>query len=250
LIATVSHQLLARGAGKVARRRSKVEGTRRSRRSYRDIFLAKLTELSSSGKSLVPNGILRDELDWDEDRYRRVKEQLAEENLLIVGRGHGGMVGLAASPGSSGLTLFVSYSHVDEDLKNELMKHLEPLRRRNQIETWHDRKIKAGDEWEKAISLNLKTADIVLLLISIDFINSKYCYDTELDVAMDRHAKGDAVVIPIILRSCLWHNTRFAKLQALPRDGKAVTSFPDRDDALTAVADGIRQITEARLANL
>ncbi len=227
----------------------KANGKRRVRRTYRDIFLSALTELSDRGKQLVANRILRENLDWDNDRYRRVKEQLAEEGSLILGRGQGGTVGLAITPGSRGLSLFVSYSHVDETLKNELMKHLEPLRRLHRIEDWHDRKIKAGDDWEKSIADSLATADIILLLVSIDFINSKYCYDVELETAMERHSKGEAVVIPIILRNCLWHHTPFAKLQALPKDGKAVRTWTDPDEALTAVAEGIRQIVEGRLAD-
>ena len=238
-----------RNPSRGSRGRAKTQATRRGRRTDRDIFLAALTELSSAGNSLVSNRILRDELNWEDDRYSRVKQQLAEEGLLIVGRGQGGKVGLASSPGTRGLTLFISYSHVDEDLKNELVKHLEPLRRRKEIDAWHDRKIKPGEDWAHEISDNLEKADIVLLLISIDFINSKYCYEMELQTAMERNSKGDAVVVPIILRNCLWHNTPFAKLQALPKDGRAVTSFEDRDDALTTVAEGIRQIVDARLTS-
>jgi hypothetical protein len=89
-----------------------------------------------------------------------------------------------------------------------------------------------------------------LLLVSIDFINSKYCYDIELEAAMERHSKGNAVVIPVILRSCFWHNTPFAKLQALPKDAKAISSWTDRDEALAAVAEGVRQIAEGRLAKV
>jgi len=241
-----------RGQGRTGRTwdsKKKPESSRRSRRPYRDIFLAKLTALSSGGKSLVPNGILRDELDWDEERYRHIKEQLVKEGLLIVGRGHGGTVRLAGLPEAKGLSVFVSYSHVDEELKTELMKHLEPLRRLHRIGPWHDRKIKAGDEWEKSIAGNIASADIILLLISIDFINSKYCYDVELQTAMERHEKGEVVVVPVILRNCLWHNMPFAKLQALPKDGKAVSSCGDRDDALAAIAEGILLIVESKLVN-
>lgn len=223
--------------------------SRRTRRTNRDIFLQKLAELSGDGKSLVANGTLREQLEWDEERYRRIKEQLVDESAIILGRGHGGMVGLAVSKGTKGLSVFVSYSHEDEKLKSELVKHLGPLERLHRIEAWHDRKIKPGDEWEKSIASNLETADIVLLLVSIDFISSKYCYDIELETAMERHANGQAVVIPIILRSCLWHHTPFSKLQALPKDGKAVCTWADRDEALTAVAEGIRQVAETRLAN-
>jgi len=221
---------------------------KRVRRTYRDIFIDKLTEMSNKGKTLVGNRALREALGWDEERYQRIKEQLHEETVIIVGRGRGGMVGLADAPGGRGLNVFVSYSHADEDLKNELVKHLEPLRRLRRIEPWHDRKITPGDEWEKSISGNLDKADVILLLVSIDFINSTYCYDVELENAMERHSKKEAVVVPIILRSCLWQHTPFAKLLALPKDGKAVTAWPNRDEALVNVAEGIRQVVEGILA--
>jgi hypothetical protein len=145
---------------------------------------------------------------------------------------------------SERLKIFISYSHVDEELKKELVKHLEPLRHREMIEEWHDRKITAGKEWSEEISKELSSADIILLLISIDFINSEYCYGTEMERAMELHQKGEARVIPIILRNCLWQYTPFAKLQALPKDAKAVQSWSDRDEALTDIVGGIGRVAE------
>jgi hypothetical protein len=85
------------------------------------------------------------------------------------------------------------------------------------------------------------------LLVSIDFINSKYCYEIELEKALDMHGEGRARVIPVILRNCMWQHTSFGKLQAVPKDGKPVTSWPDRDDALTSIAESIRQVAEELL---
>jgi hypothetical protein len=219
-------------------------GNRVTRRGYREIFLAKLTDLSDGGQTLIGNKTLRDSLGWDEDRYKRIKAQLVDENAVIVGRGQGGSIGLADFPDAKGLTVFISYSHADEALKNELVKHLEPLRRLRLIDAWHDRKLKAGDDWEKTISQQLENASIILLLVSIDFINSSYCYDIELDRALERHGKKEAVVIPVILRNCLWQHTPFAKIQALPKDGKAVRTWVDQDEALMNIADGVRQAAE------
>src|SRR5207249_4574257 len=133
-------------------------------------------ELAGDQK-LIGNTAVRDALGWDEDRYKRVKSQLLEEKLVVVGRGYGGTVGLASAPGSKALTLFISYSHTDETLKNELLKHLEPLKRLKLVETWHDQKLKAGDDIGHEISSNLEKSDIALFLVSVDFINSSYCYD-------------------------------------------------------------------------
>ena len=216
----------------------------RKRRSQRELFLDKLRELSNGEQTLIGNIKLRESLGWDEARYNRIKLQLREENAVIVGTGKGGSVGLADAPGTSALSLFVSYSHTDEALKNDMLKHIEPLKRLNLIDSWHDRKLLAGEDWEKSISSNLEKADIILLLVSIDFINSKYCFDIELDRALERHAQQEATVIPVILRNCLWQYTSFAKIQVLPKDAKAVCAWSDRDEAFANVADGIRVVAE------
>lgn len=218
--------------------------TRRARRSYRELFIDRLKEASGGEQKLVANTEVRELLNWDEERYSRIKSQLVDEGRILVGRGRGGTVGLADAPGGSALRVFVSYSHNDEVLKDELLKHLSPLKRLNLIEEWHDRQLKAGEEWDKSISKNLESADIILLLVSIDFVNSAYCYDIELDKALELHDQKRAVVVPIILRNCLWQHTPFAKIQALPRDAKAVSSWADRDEALANVAEGIRAVAE------
>lgn len=209
--------------------------------------MEKLSELAPDHKTLVGNINLRAKLGWDDSRYNRVKSELLESRAIIAGRGQRGSVALSKTRGAKALSVFVSYSHEDEDLKTELLKHLAPLERLGQIDAWHDRKIKAGEEWDKVISKSLEGADIILLLVSIDFINSKYCYDIELEAALERHAKQLARVVPIILRNCLWQHTSFAKLPALPPDAKAVCSWQDRDEALTKVAEGIRQIGDELL---
>ncbi len=140
----------------------------------------------------------------------------------------------------SSVALFYSYAHADEALRDFLDKHLASLKKEGVIDSWHDRMIDAGDEWENEIRDHLNTAQIILLLVSADFLASTYCYDIELSNALKRHDRGDACVIPVIIRSCDWHNTPIAKLQALPKDGRAVNSWGDRDEALTDIAKGIR----------
>jgi hypothetical protein len=117
---------------------------------------------------------------------------------------------------SKTINLFYSYSHEDEALRDELEKHLKLLQRQHIIDTWHDRKIMSGTEWDKVINKNLNTADIILLLISADFLASDYCWDIEIQRAMQRHEKKSAVVIPVLLRPCDTGNADFMKLQGLP----------------------------------
>ena len=146
------------------------------------------------------------------------------------------------------MELFYSYSHKDEPLRDELDTHLALLRRRGVLQTWHDRQIAAGNEWRTAIDKHLGRADIVLLLVSPDFIASDYCYGIEMTRAIERHKAGLARVVPVIARSVDLEGAPFAEMQALPKDAKPVTSWPNRDEAWTDVAKGIRKVAEALTA--
>ncbi|HYO57805.1 toll/interleukin-1 receptor domain-containing protein [Archangium sp.] len=137
--------------------------------------------------------------------------------------------------------LFFSYSHADEALRNKLEVHLTMLRRQGLIEPWHDRRIAVGSELDASISKHLEEADVILLLISADFLASEYCYSKEMVRAIERHDAGEARVIPVILRPCDWHAAPFGKLLAAPRDGKAVTLWPNEDEAFTDVAVKVRE---------
>lgn len=222
----------------------------RKRRTSRDLFLDKLRALSNEETPLITNQALREGLKWDDIKYKPIKRQLLDEGLIISGKGHGGKVGLSYGEGSSPLSLFISYSHADEELKNQFVKHLNPLKKMGLISEWNDRKLIAGDKWAQEISKNLESADIIILLISIDFINSKYCYDIELERALERHEASEAFVVPVILRSCMWQHTPFAKLQALPKDGKAVKLWTDLDDAFANIAEGIKIKAEEILSDI
>ncbi len=151
-------------------------------------------------------------------------------------------------PPTEALELFYSYSHKDEDLRDKLETHLSMLKRQKVISNWHDRGIVPGEEWGGEIDEHLRAADIVLLLVSADFLASDYCYDIELGLAMERHEAGEASVIPIILRPCDWTGAPFGKLQGLPKNARPVTTWPNSDEAFTDVAKGIRKAAEALLA--
>ena len=147
----------------------------------------------------------------------------------------------AAAP----VTLFYSYAHEDEALRDELQGHLKLLERRGLLAPWHDRKIVPGADWSGAIDSYLRSAELVLLLVSKDFIESDYIMGTELAVAMQRHAAHAAVVVPIIVRAVDFdpddaQDLPFLKLQGLPTDLRPVTSWPNRDEAWTNVAKGLR----------
>ncbi|MCK7480157.1 MAG: toll/interleukin-1 receptor domain-containing protein [Candidatus Moduliflexus flocculans] len=118
------------------------------------------------------------------------------------------------------ITVFYSYAHADEKLRDELAKHLSLLKNQGYIQEWHDRDIEAGQEWEGRVDQHLAAAQFILLLISPDFMVSRYCYSIELKRAMERHAAGEARVVPIILKPVDWQSAPFGQLQALPKNAK------------------------------
>ncbi len=122
--------------------------------------------------------------------------------------------------------------------------HLTILKNEGLISGWKDADITAGAEWDDEIKKHLNAAKIILLLISEDFLASKYCYDIEMKRAMERHERGEARVIPIILHEVDWSRAPFGKLKALPKDGKAVSSWRNRAQAFKNVALGIRNAIE------
>jgi hypothetical protein len=141
-------------------------------------------------------------------------------------------------------TVFFSYSHKDEALRDELEIHLAALKRQGVIDTWHDRRIGAGEEVDHVISQYLESADIILLLVSPYFIASDYCYDVEMKSALERHRSGEARVIPVILHPCDWQALPFGKLLATPTDGKPVSKFPNQHDAFLDITKAIRKAAE------
>jgi hypothetical protein len=102
---------------------------------------------------------------------------------IVVENQHKAKVGMERQP----IDIFFSYSREDKRLRDKLDVHLSSLKRRGVISSWHDRQIVAGSEWEEEIDRHMRTADIILLLVSSDFVNSKYCYEIELPIVMSRH---------------------------------------------------------------
>ena len=145
------------------------------------------------------------------------------------------------------LTTFISYSHVDEPYLKRLLTELKTLQRSGYISSiWYDRHMSGGQEFDRAIDSNLERADLILLLVSSDFNASGYIQHVEVPRALQRHALGTAIVIPIILRQCLWKLTPLRKLLALPLDGEAVTSrtWKTEDEAFHSIAKGLLKVIE------
>jgi hypothetical protein len=142
------------------------------------------------------------------------------------------------------VSIFFSYSRKDKRLRDKLGTFLVGLQHEGLIVGWYDRMIEPGMDWAKEIDEHLKSARLILLLISMDFIASRYCYEIEMLRALQMHEAGEARVIPIILRPSDWQKTPFGYLNALPVGGKPVTGWRDRDEAFLSIALGIRAVVE------
>ena len=146
---------------------------------------------------------------------------------------------------NAAIELFISYSHRDEALQRELMKFLKPLERDGLVRCWCDARIEAGQAFDDEIARHLDKADIILLLVSIDFLASDYCYSVEMERAIARHEAGEARVIPIILRHVDWQSAPFGKLKAVPKDGRPVMAWTDKDEAFWDVSREIRRAIDS-----
>ncbi|MEM8909749.1 MAG: toll/interleukin-1 receptor domain-containing protein [Bacteroidota bacterium] len=142
------------------------------------------------------------------------------------------------------VSVFTSYAHKDEALREELDVHLAMVKRDPAVQIWNDRDIQPGAEWDDSIKSELNTADIILLLVSPRFLASRYIFEVEIKTALERHEKKEAIVVPIILKKCDWEDTEFHKLQALPRDAFPVVKWDDMDEAFVNVVEGIKKVIE------
>jgi len=140
--------------------------------------------------------------------------------------------------------IFISYSHQDETLVRQLEKHLLPLTRMGYISLWRDRAIVPGQEWAGAILSAINSSDIILILVSPDYLASSYILEDEMAIALKRARSNEARVIPIILRPSAWDSTPLATLQALPRGGRPVTTWSNIDEAWLDITKALQYISE------
>src|SRR5437588_1709042 len=155
---------------------------------------------------------------------------------------------MAAEP-TQPIGIFYSYAHEDERLRKQLENHLSPLKQEGLITGWYDRDVRAGTKWASEIEAHLNSARVILLLVSPAFMASDYCTSIEMKRALERDEAGEAHVIPIILRHVDWEKAPFGKLQALPKDAKPVTDWPNRDRAFVDIAKGIRKAIQGLATN-
>jgi len=138
-------------------------------------------------------------------------------------------------------TLFVSYSRKDEKYLEDFKVQTAGLRRNNQMELWTDQDITAGKVWEKTLKQQLESADIIVFLLSPDFIASDYIYDVEITKAIERHDNGEVIIVPVLIRPCDFDSTPLTKFQALPKNAKPIKKWEDTDEAWMDVVIGLKK---------
>jgi tetratricopeptide (TPR) repeat protein len=138
-------------------------------------------------------------------------------------------------------TVFLSYAHADAGLVRDLAKALRPLEEEGLISVWQDRRIEAGLDWRQEITERLSKSELIVLLLSAEYLASDYCWGLEMKAALDRYSQGKSHLVPVILRPCDWRSTPLARLQVLPRDGKPVTQWSSPAAALVDVVRGLRE---------
>jgi TIR domain-containing protein len=154
------------------------------------------------------------------------------------------------APPNTAVEIFCSYSHtpIDEELRVKFEKSLKTLIRKQVVQVWYDGRIMAGQHWGPDIDEHLNSADVIALLVSRDFLASDYCCDKEMSRALEREKQREAVVVPIIVRACDWSDTPLANLQAIPAKGRAVTSWPNEDEAWEDVAKSLKRVVHSVLS--
>ena len=224
------------------------------RRTNRELLLDTIRELSNNGTEMVSNRTVMQSLGWtdeEDDKYWRVRQELIDDGLVEIGKGPGGAVSLARRPvlrndqfggelatgTEPGTSVFVSYAHEDAAYLTEFKKHAVMLKRSGLVSMWHDAFIPPGGNIDTSVQSKLQSSNVIVLLVSSDFLDSFWCYDIELDNALDRRARGEAAVIPVILRPCNWPETPLKNIRVLPREARPISLWEDRDSAWLDVVE-------------
>lgn len=198
-----------------------------------------VTQLAAAATGLYPgNSVFRETLQTlkGDEEVREIDSQRAESRSKDPP---------ARKQHPAAVRIFISFAHEDEAYFRRLSAHLALLRRSGVISEWHARMLLAGSDWSQEIDEYIDKAELILLLVSPDFINSDYSYEREIHRALVRHAAREARVIPIFIRPVDIHGAPWAALRGLPRNGKAVITWRDQDEAWSEVVTEIRHVVKS-----
>jgi internalin A len=140
--------------------------------------------------------------------------------------------------------LFIRYAHKDRQYLERLRVFLKPFER--DIDIWHDERIEPGQSWDQETRMSLERADVIVFLVSADFIAASLANDEYAKRALERHRTGEAQVVPVILHPCAWMETPLRDLEALPRNARPISMHRDRNAVWAEVTSGLKRIIDDR----
>jgi len=143
------------------------------------------------------------------------------------------------------IKIFIVYAREDAEALRELRVQFIPVARSERLEVWYDGEILPGQHWDQEIKAHLQSADIILLFISKYFFASEYIQENELKAALARHEAGKSVVVPVIVRPCVWQDAfEVSQFQVLPTGARAIFSsaWRDQDEAMVSVVEGVKEV--------
>lgn len=150
-------------------------------------------------------------------------------------------------------TVFISYSHKDEDWKDRLITHLEVLQNERLLDLWDDRRIRPGESWQKAIETAMNKAIVAILLVSADFLTSAFILGKEVPLMLERRKNEGLCVFPVIARPCAWKRVMWlSQMQVRPKDGEPLSSGDDYqiDTYLSSIAEEVAEIMDKSLRSI
>jgi hypothetical protein len=141
--------------------------------------------------------------------------------------------------------VFISYSHKDEAWKERLQTQLAVLEMEGLLSVWEDRQIALGDSWYPEIETALNTADVAILLISADFLTSRFIRGEEIPRLLERREKEGIRVIPLILKPCPWKKVGWlSAMQGASRDNVELSGLTEhqQDSILSKLAEKVHDL--------
>jgi len=188
--------------------------------------------------------ILRDAVKRDETTRAERKADGSTVMVNVVERLREVESPEASTPRDNPVSLFICYARANERVVKRLVPSLKVLARRGYISPWRDTDLIPGDDWDETIQERLSESQIILFMVTRDFLASRYITEHERPVAMRLMNEKKAVVVPVLLSTCSWHDEDFAKLEKLPRKDELVSSINPREEAWALVEEGLKRVVE------
>lgn len=149
-------------------------------------------------------------------------------------------------------SIFISYSHLDQEWLDRLLKQLSILRREGILEFWSDKELSPGDRWRAEIEQAIDKATLAILLVSANFLDSSFIMEKELPALLKKLEGGKLrKIMPLIATPCLWKEyPEIAGLEVRPKHnnrdclslGNAAEQEKDIADFSAEVIKEFRQI--------